>query len=216
MSLNINYRRKHLNKLYSPGEQTVFEVLSDFTGSSFVYCCSSLFQSFQESSESAAGQLLSNCVSEGVVTEVSEVASLQDSVLSSHLYETDKHVKATQELDQVWCFQTVELLRLEQKSADVAHRFHLSEFGLSSPLIQMFNEHLQQVLKNHKKLRERLMQPVTGNKLPIPSHLHRYTSVVEVFDLMLEFIVNLEDKLSSTHAQESINEHQSLLVSHMT
>ncbi|XP_029973048.1 HAUS augmin-like complex subunit 2 isoform X2 [Salarias fasciatus] len=165
--------------------------------------CASSLKSFQESSESAAGQLLSNCVSEGVVTE-EEVASLQDSVLSSHLYETDKHVKATQELDQLRL--QVELLRLEQKSADVAHRFHLIRRFQE---IQMFNEHLQQVLKNHKKLRERLMQPVTGNKLPIPSHLHR--SVVEVFDLMLEFIVNLEDKLSSTHAQESINEHQSLL-----
>ncbi|CAN9501915.1 unnamed protein product [Ophioblennius macclurei] len=163
----------------------------------------SIEKSFQCNFESAAGQLLSNCVSAGVVTE-EETTSLRGFAFSPHLYEAEKHMRAKQELDELRL--QVELLRQEQQSADVAHSFHLARRFQE---FQMLNEHLQQVLRNHKRLRERLMQPDNENSLPIPSHLHR--SVVEVLDLMLDFIGNLEDKLNSAHNRVSTNEHLSLL-----
>lgn len=154
-------------------------------------------KSAQWQCESAAGQLLSNFVSAGVVAE--EETSHQDSVFSPHLYEAEKHMQAKRELEQLGL--QLELLQQEQQSADVTHSFHLARRFQE---FEKLNDHLQQILRNRNSLRERLMKNDTADNLPVPSHLHR--SVVEVLDLILDFIENLEDKIGSAHCQTSVNE----------
>ncbi|AWP15934.1 putative HAUS augmin-like complex subunit 2 isoform 5 [Scophthalmus maximus] len=65
-------------------------------------------------------------------------------------------------------------------------------------MLQMFCDHLQQLLKEQNRLRQRLMTPLGRTNLPVQAHLHR--SVVEVVNVLLDFIDTLEEKLDSVHS----------------
>lgn len=90
----------------------------------------------------------------------------------------------------------VELLKEDKKNADVTHASYLGEehwwvsdrnfieellpssSAARLQALQTFCTHLQDVLKDHKLLAQRLTRPLSGTGLPIPAHLHRYASDV--------------------------------------
>ncbi|XP_076022186.1 HAUS augmin-like complex subunit 2 isoform X2 [Genypterus blacodes] len=95
----------------------------------------------------------------------------------------------------------LEMLKVEQRSADVTHSCHLvGKFQV----VHMFCNHLQDILKDQSDLRQRLMRPLGCTNLPIRAHLHRF--VVDIVKIMLDFIEMLEEKLSSVCSSSMANE----------
>uniref|UniRef100_A0AAY4BVB2 HAUS augmin-like complex subunit 2 n=1 Tax=Denticeps clupeoides TaxID=299321 RepID=A0AAY4BVB2_9TELE len=86
----------------------------------------------------------------------------------------------------------LELLKLEQEFADVTHNHYLSQ---RFEALQKFCSHLQDVLREQARLKQRLMKPLCQQNLPIQADLHRY--VVELTGMAVEFIGNLEDKMKT-------------------
>uniref|UniRef100_A0A3P8RRD5 HAUS augmin-like complex, subunit 2 n=1 Tax=Amphiprion percula TaxID=161767 RepID=A0A3P8RRD5_AMPPE len=158
-----------------------------------------------------AANLLSRCISVGAVSqeEIDSASSSQSPAFSPQVQEAEQRIAKQKQLDELQL--QLELLRVDQQSADVAHSFHLAQ---RFQLLQMLSSHLQDVLKEQKRLRQRLMKPLAQTSLSLPAHLHR--SVVDSVKLMMDFIETLEEKLSSTHSWTSTKECLSQLVSHMT
>ncbi|XP_028251944.1 HAUS augmin-like complex subunit 2 isoform X2 [Parambassis ranga] len=100
----------------------------------------------------------------------------------------------------------LELLRVDELSADVTHSFHLAQ---RLQVLQRFGGHLKDILRDHKNLRQRLMKPLDCSSLPVQAHLHR--CVVESTKLMMAFIETLEEKLSSAHIRDSATDRLKLL-----
>ncbi|MED6286308.1 hypothetical protein CHARACLAT_004670 [Characodon lateralis] len=75
-----------------------------------------------------AASLLSRCVSVGAASqeEIDSAFSDPNPVFSLHLHETEEQIRKQKQLDEVQL--QLELLKLEEQSADVTHGFHLSEF----------------------------------------------------------------------------------------
>ncbi|XP_008312729.1 HAUS augmin-like complex subunit 2 [Cynoglossus semilaevis] len=141
---------------------------------------------------SPAASVLSRCVSRGAMSQedIDAVSSRPGPAFSSVLQEAEAQLKAQRRLDQLQL--ELELLKLEKQSADVTHVLPLSG---RFQVLQTFCDHLQQLLKEQNSLRQRLMKPLGQTNLPIHAHLHR--SVVEVLDMLLDFIETLEKKLDS-------------------
>ncbi|CAK6980492.1 HAUS augmin-like complex subunit 2 [Scomber scombrus] len=142
-------------------------------------------------SVSPAAVLLSRCVSRGVVSQeqIDSASCSQSSAFSSHLHEAEQRIRAQRQLDEVRL--QVELLQVEKQSADVTHRFYLTG---RLQMLQVFCGHLQDVLKENSSLRQRLMRPLGRTNLPVQAHLHR--CVVEVVQMMFDFIKTLEEKMN--------------------
>uniref|UniRef100_A0A3B3ZEQ3 Uncharacterized protein n=1 Tax=Periophthalmus magnuspinnatus TaxID=409849 RepID=A0A3B3ZEQ3_9GOBI len=100
----------------------------------------------------------------------------------------------------------MELLQMDKLNADVTHPFHLMR---QFEQLQLFCSHLQDVLRDHTGLRQRLLRPLGWTHLPVPAHLHRY--VVEVVRMFLDFIETLELKISFVRHSSSSSSLSQLL-----
>uniref|UniRef100_A0A3Q2V237 HAUS augmin like complex subunit 2 n=1 Tax=Haplochromis burtoni TaxID=8153 RepID=A0A3Q2V237_HAPBU len=90
----------------------------------------------------------------------------------------------------------LELLQVDEQSADVAHSFHLAQ---RFQMLQMLGDHMQELLREQNSLRQRLMKPLACTNLPVHAHLHRF--MVESLKLMMDFIETLEEKLSAADSR---------------
>ncbi|KAG7238065.1 hypothetical protein INR49_031419 [Caranx melampygus] len=169
---------------------------------------------------SPAAALLARCVSRGALSQedIDSTSSRQSPAFSCHLNEAVQRVRVQRQLDQVQL--EAELLQVEKQSADVTHTFHLCEldgkvkFSRRFQMLQMFCGHLQELLKDQNSLRQRLMRPLGRTNLPIQAHLHR--SVVEVVQMLLDFMETLEEKLDSVHSSITSRESLSQLVKQLS
>lgn len=149
----------------------------------------------------AAG-LLSRCVSEGLVSqeEIDSASSRLRPTFSSQLREAEHRIKMQRQLDELQ-LQT-QLLRMEKQSADVTHTVYLTPRFL---MLQKFCSHLQDLLKDQTSMRQRLMKPPGHTDLPVQAHLHR--SVVDLVQMLLDFIETLEEKLTSVRCSPTTRDH---------
>ncbi|NXK48352.1 HAUS2 protein, partial [Chauna torquata] len=67
--------------------------------------------------------------------------------------------------------------------------------GKKCQLLQDMNRHLEAVLKEKKRLRQRLMKPICQENLPIEADFHKY--VVELLAEAVTFIEKLESHLQT-------------------
>ncbi|XP_014824127.1 PREDICTED: HAUS augmin-like complex subunit 2 [Poecilia mexicana] len=153
-----------------------------------------------------AACLLSRCVSVGAASqdEIDSAFSEPSPVFSARLREAEELIRKQKRLDEVQL--QLELLKVDEQSADVAHGFHLSQ---KNEKLQLLGNHLLGVLREHKVLRQRLMQPLARTNLPVLAHLH--ASVVDSIRLMMDFIECLEEKLRSTHNRTTSTDSLTLL-----
>ncbi|MED6241857.1 hypothetical protein ATANTOWER_028713 [Ataeniobius toweri] len=143
-----------------------------------------------------AASLLSRCVSVGAASqeEIDSAFSHPNPVFSSHLHEAEEQIRKQKQLDEVQL--QLELLKVEEQSADVTHGFHLSH---KNEKLQLLGNHLLGILREYKVLRQRLMRPLVRTSLPVVVHMHAF--VVDSINLMMDFIECLEEKLRSSHNQ---------------
>ncbi|KAJ0063181.1 hypothetical protein NL108_013350 [Boleophthalmus pectinirostris] len=157
-----------------------------------------------------AASVLSRCVSRGALRQEEIDSALVDAspTFSSHLSRAEERFRTQRELDQLQL--QMELLQMEKLNADVTHPFHLMH---QFERLQRFSSHLQDVLRDQTRLRQRLLRPLGQTYLPVPAHLHRF--VVEVVRMFLDFIETLEQKIlcvrSSPSAPERLTEMNSSL-----
>ncbi|XP_069494880.1 HAUS augmin-like complex subunit 2 isoform X2 [Ambystoma mexicanum] len=95
----------------------------------------------------------------------------------------------------------LELLRLEQETADIAHPFYLRQ---KCDALQAMNGHLEAVLKEKRSLRQRLAKPQCQESLPIEATYHR--DVVELLTLAMTFVEKLEEYLKTVRTIPKIDE----------
>lgn len=138
----------------------------------------------------AAG-LLAKCVVRGALSQeqIDNASSRLSSTFSSKLLHAEQRIRTQRQLDELQL--ETELLKLEKRGADVTHSFYM---GSRVQDMQRFCCHLQDILKQQKQLRQRLMKPLTRTNLPVQAHLHRL--VVEVVEMLLDLIQSLEDKVA--------------------
>ncbi|XP_028833571.1 HAUS augmin-like complex subunit 2 [Denticeps clupeoides] len=138
-----------------------------------------------------AAKILARCVSSGAVDQEHLDSLPRDSrVFSSRLDDAVTLSGTRREIQQ--SSLQLELLKLEQEFADVTHNHYLSQ---RFEALQKFCSHLQDVLREQARLKQRLMKPLCQQNLPIQADLHRY--VVELTGMAVEFIGNLEDKMKT-------------------
>ncbi|XP_034051426.1 HAUS augmin-like complex subunit 2 [Thalassophryne amazonica] len=149
-----------------------------------------------------AASLLARCVSRGVLSqeEIDSASFRQNSVLSSHLHEAEEEIRLKRRLQELQL--ELELLEEEKKSADITHNVYLSR---RFQVLQSFCSHLQDLLKDHSTLRQRLMRPLGRSNLPVQAHLHRF--VVDVMKMLLDFVETLEEKLNAIRSGPSASHH---------
>ncbi|CAI5694993.1 unnamed protein product [Oreochromis niloticus] len=153
-----------------------------------------------------AASLLSKCVSVGALSqeEIDSASSATGPVFSSHLRKAEEQIRMQKQLDEMRL--RLELLQVDEQSADVAHSFHLAR---RFQMLQMLGDHMQELLREQNSLRQRLMRPLAHTNLPVHAHLHRF--VVESLNLMMDFIETLEEKLSSAHSRTTARDRLTLL-----
>lgn len=152
-----------------------------------------------------AAKILARCVTAGTMTQEELDAVPRDSeIFSSSLLEAEQLNRIRQDLDQANL--DLELLNLERDCADVAHSHYLSQRFAS---LQQFTSHLQEVLREQTVLRERLTKPLCQQNLPIQADLHRY--VVELMQMVVEFIQNLDVKIEMVQAIPTTDHHSTNL-----
>uniref|UniRef100_A0A8C4Z4H3 HAUS augmin-like complex subunit 2 n=1 Tax=Gadus morhua TaxID=8049 RepID=A0A8C4Z4H3_GADMO len=145
-----------------------------------------------------AGSFLSSCVAKGIWTqEEFDSAPRESHAFSPRLQAAEQHIRAKRELAQLRL--EAELLSLEKESADVTHKFYLTRRFRD---LQVFASHLQDLLKEQSSLSQRLMKPFCQTSLPMEAHLHRY--VVELIQMVLDFIESLERHVTTLRALPSL------------
>lgn len=149
-----------------------------------------------------AASLLSRCVSRGLVSQedIDSASSKLSPAFSSQLNEAEQRIRAQRQLDELQL--QMELLKAEQKSADVTHRFYLSR---RFHALQSFSCHLQELLKEQNSLRQRLMKPLGRTNLPVEAHLHRF--VVDLVKMLLDFMETLEENLATVRSSPETRDH---------
>ncbi|MBN3298803.1 HAUS augmin-like complex subunit 2 [Amia ocellicauda] len=149
-------------------------------------------------SVTAAAQLLARCVASGALSEENLESIPRDTnVFSPHLLEAEQAAAMRREIDEKSL--EVELLQLEREGADVTHCFYLAQ---KFEAIQQFTTHLQEVLREQRSLRQRLMKPLCQQNLPIEANLHRY--VVQILSMAANFIETLESSVKATRSIPTI------------
>ncbi|XP_005751838.1 HAUS augmin-like complex subunit 2 [Pundamilia nyererei] len=153
-----------------------------------------------------AASLLSKCVSVGALSqeEIDFASNGTGPVFSSHLQEAEDQIRMQKQLDEMRL--RLELLQVDEQSADVAHSFHLAQ---RFQMLQMLGDHMQELLREQNSLRQRLMKPLACTNLPVHAHLHRF--MVESLKLMMDFIETLEEKLSAADSRTAARDRLALL-----
>ncbi|KAJ8353577.1 hypothetical protein SKAU_G00211440 [Synaphobranchus kaupii] len=141
-----------------------------------------------------AAQVLARCVASDVLSLGDlDAVPRETHVFSPHLIEAEQVTDLKRQVDEKNL--EMELLKLEKESADVTHRFFLSQRFAA---LQQFTSHLQEVLREQASLRQRLMKPLCQQNLPIEANLHRY--VVELVCMVVDLIENMETKVKITRS----------------
>ncbi|XP_063295732.1 HAUS augmin-like complex subunit 2 [Pelobates fuscus] len=158
---------------------------------------------------SAAALLIEKCLGRGVLTQdVLDQTQKEFSCFSS-VDELEKLLEVKAEINQKSL--ELELLQLEQETADIAHPFFLSQ---KCQALQVMNSHLEAVLKEKRAMRQRLAKPLCQENLPIEASYHRYAS--ELLSLAVNFIDKLEVYLKTIQTipqlQEQTNNMDNALV----
>ncbi|KAM4625644.1 HAUS augmin-like complex subunit 2 [Polymixia lowei] len=154
---------------------------------------------FAQYSVTPVANILTRCVVNGVLSQEEIDSAPRDShAFSCHLQEVEQQIKSKKQLDKLQL--EVELLKSEKESADVTHRFYLNQ---RFEAVQQFTSHLQEVLRDQRSLRQRLMSPLCQSSLPVQADLHRY--VVEVIRMVVHFIENLETHLTGVRTAPSVH-----------
>uniref|UniRef100_A0A1A7WNV0 HAUS augmin-like complex, subunit 2 n=1 Tax=Iconisemion striatum TaxID=60296 RepID=A0A1A7WNV0_9TELE len=153
-----------------------------------------------------AASLLSRCVSVGAVSqdEIDAAFSDPNPVFSTCLQETEERIGNQKQLDELQL--ELELLKMEERSADVSHDFHLDQ---KNKRLQLFANHLLDLLREQRILRRRLMQPLARTSLPVLAHMQSF--VVRSVELMMDFMACLEEKLRSAQIQTTTADSLTLL-----
>uniref|UniRef100_A0A1A8L7W5 HAUS augmin-like complex, subunit 2 n=1 Tax=Nothobranchius pienaari TaxID=704102 RepID=A0A1A8L7W5_9TELE len=157
-----------------------------------------------------AASLLSRCVSVGAVSqdEIDAAFSSPNPVFSTRLQETEEMIRNQKQLDELQL--ELELLKMEERSADVSHDFHLDQ---KNKRLQQFACHLLDLLREQRILRQRLMRPLARTNLPVPAHMQSF--MVGSVELMMDFVACLEEKLKSAQIQTTTADSLTLLVSYI-
>ncbi|KAF7201123.1 transcript variant X4 [Nothobranchius furzeri] len=160
-----------------------------------------------------AASLLSRCVSVGAVSqdEIDAAFSSPNPVFSTRLQETEEMIRNQKQLDELQL--ELELLKMEERSADVSHDFHLACLipDQKNKRLQLFACHLLDLLREQRTLRQRLMRPLARTNLPVPAHMQSF--MVRSVELMMDFVACLEEKLRSAQIQTTTADSLTLLVS---
>uniref|UniRef100_A0A1A8ID43 HAUS augmin-like complex, subunit 2 n=1 Tax=Nothobranchius kuhntae TaxID=321403 RepID=A0A1A8ID43_NOTKU len=153
-----------------------------------------------------AASLLSRCVSVGAVSqdEIDAAFSSPNPVFSTRLQETEEMIRNQKQLDELQL--ELELLKMEERSADVSHDFHLDQ---KNKRLQLFACHLLDLLREQRILRQRLMRPLARTNLPVPAHMQSF--MVRSVELMMDFVACLEEKLRSAQIQTTTADSLTLL-----
>lgn len=150
----------------------------------------------------AAAQLLEKCVGRGVLTQ--ETLDQHQKALScfSRVEELERLLDIKAEINQKNL--ELELLKLEQETADIEHPFFLSQ---KCQALQVMNRHLEAVLREKLPMRQRLAKPLCQENLPIEASYHRYTC--ELLNLAVSFIEKLDIYLKTIQTISQIPEKTS-------
>ncbi|KAM9777400.1 HAUS augmin-like complex subunit 2 [Neosynchiropus ocellatus] len=153
-----------------------------------------------------AAALISRCVSRGLWSQEEVDSHDRPPAFSSRLYQVEQNIRMQKELDELRL--ELELLRLDKSCADVTHPFYLTQ---RFQMLQQFCTHLQDVLKELWRLRQRLMRPLASTNLPVQADLHRFA--VDSVKMMLNFIESLEEKLDIVRTRPAAAENLTQLSS---
>ncbi|XP_051775661.1 HAUS augmin-like complex subunit 2 [Erpetoichthys calabaricus] len=151
-------------------------------------------------STSSAAQVLAACVSARVLSQDTLDSIPNDTnVFSEYLQQAEQIASMTKEIDQK-CLE-MELLQLEKEGAEFTHPFYLDQ---KIKQVQKFTTHLQEMLREQRCLRQRLMKPLCQQNLPIEANFHRY--VVELLDKAVHFIGNLESSVQIARSVPNVGQ----------
>ncbi|OXB72500.1 UNVERIFIED_CONTAM: hypothetical protein H355_002771 [Colinus virginianus] len=134
--------------------------------------------------------LLQKCVAEGIVSQETLDSAREKFECFVRFSEREKVAKIRAEINEKKL--ETELLQLEMETADIVHPFYLSK---KCQLLQDVNRHLEEVLKEKKRLRQRLIKPICQETLPVKADFHKY--VVELLTEAVTFIEKLENHLQT-------------------
>ncbi|XP_078063026.1 HAUS augmin-like complex subunit 2 [Mustelus asterias] len=139
-----------------------------------------------------AACFLEKCLGKGLLTQDMldlnkvEFGNTVPFVQRFRLIDEISHTKA--ELEQK--SMELKLLKLQNDTADIAHPVHLTE---KYSRLQSMNSHLEAILQETVLLKQRLVQPICHQCLPVEANCHRYVS--ELLPMMVNFIEKLDSNL---------------------
>ncbi|POI36114.1 hypothetical protein CIB84_000130 [Bambusicola thoracicus] len=134
--------------------------------------------------------VLEKCVAEGFVSRETLDSACEEFECFARFSEREKMANIRAEINEKKL--ETELLQLEMETADIVHPFCLSK---KYQILQDVNRHLEAVLKEKKRLRQRLIKPICQETLPIKADFHKY--VVELLTEAVTFIEKLENHLQT-------------------
>ncbi|XP_042724711.1 HAUS augmin-like complex subunit 2 [Lagopus leucura] len=134
--------------------------------------------------------VLEECVAEGSVSQETLDLACEEFECFVRFSEREKMAKIRAEINEKKL--ETELLQLELETADIVHPFYLSK---KYQILQDVNRHLEAVLKEKRRLRQRLIKPICQETLPIKADFHKY--VVELLTEAVTFIEKLENHLQT-------------------
>ncbi|XP_078515784.1 HAUS augmin-like complex subunit 2 [Lissotriton helveticus] len=150
---------------------------------------------------SAAALMLAQCISSGVLSQSMLDFAHEDTPCFTRVTELERLLDIKAEINQKSL--EIELLRLEQETADIAHPYYLRQ---KCEALQAMNTHLDAVLKEKRSLRQRLAKPQCQENLPIEATCHR--DVAELLKLGITFVEKLEVYLQTVRTIPDIEEHR--------
>lgn len=149
---------------------------------------------------SAAALMLTQCISSGVLSQSMLDFAHKDNPCFTRVTELERLLDIKAEINQKSL--EIELLRMEQETADIAHPFYLRQ---KCEALQAMNTHLDAVLKEKRSLRQRLAKPRCQENLPIEATCHR--DVVELLKMGITFVEKLDVYLQTVRTIPDIDEH---------
>ncbi|XP_020391929.1 HAUS augmin-like complex subunit 2 [Rhincodon typus] len=142
--------------------------------------------------ENPAACFLERCIGKALLTQDTldlnkvEFGNTVPFVQRFRLIDEISHTRA--ELEQKSL--ELKLLKLQNDTADIAHPMYLAE---KCSQLQSMNSHLEAILQETVSLKQRLVQPICHQCLPVEANCHRYVS--ELLPMMVNFIEKLDSNL---------------------
>uniref|UniRef100_UPI00398E994E HAUS augmin-like complex subunit 2 isoform X2 n=1 Tax=Pristiophorus japonicus TaxID=55135 RepID=UPI00398E994E len=95
----------------------------------------------------------------------------------------------------------VKLLQLQSDMADIAHPVCLAE---KYSQLQLMNSHLEAILQEETLLKQRLVQPICHQCLPVEANCHRYVS--ELMPMLIKVIEKLDSNLQLLKSKPQVTQ----------